>query len=58
MAAGARGGVADRVERPRVRLVRAVREVQAEDVDAGGDQRVEHARATLLAGPSVATILV
>ena len=26
----------------RVRLVRAVREIQADDVDAGGDQRVEH----------------
>ena len=31
-------------ERGRVRLVRAVREVQAEDVGAGGDQRVEHRR--------------
>src|SRR5207249_8061929 len=42
-AAGAlRGGADARIGR-RVRLLRAVREVEPEDVGTGGDQRVEHA---------------
>ena len=46
-----------RVDGGGMRVVRAVREVQAEDVDAGRDQLVD-GRVALVAGPSVATIFV
>ena len=42
LAVRARRRGADAAERRRVRVVRAVREIQAEDVGAGGDERVEH----------------
>ena len=39
---GARGGLANLVKPRRVIGLRAVREVEAEHVDAGGDQCVQH----------------
>ena len=47
----------NRLQDRAVALVRAVREVQAEHVDASGDQRFDHLR-RLRAGPIVAMILV
>ena len=42
LAFGALRGRADACERRRVRLVRAVRKIEADDVGAGGNERVEH----------------
>ncbi len=44
VAAGALGGFAHLMKERRVIGLRAMREVEPDDVDAGGDERVEHVR--------------